>query len=261
MKRSIHLLSFLLLGATFMTACGPDDDDVKPVVDPQVKETALELNFDSRFGAGDFALGTSYQTASNDAITFSSMGYFVSNVELVRADGTSWKEPNSYHLIQVEDQEVRENFTIKNVPAGNYTKLRYMLGVDSVRNQSLDLAVGDLKLNNHMTWMWNTGYIFVHAKGTYQQPDSIPATQIYSYDIGKNGRQRMVELPMPTSITVSTEKTAKVHIYADMKKLFGGPNVIQVKNTFHIDGTPAASAASHLVADNAATMFSVNAIH
>lgn len=249
---------FFLSAGTFLTGCGDDDDTgkVKPEV-PVTKASTAELHFDSRFASEDFVLNKPYLTASNEQVEIGRFAYFISNVELVRADGSVFKEPNSYHLIQEEDQVKKESFRINNVPEGDYVKVRFFVGVDSARNATIDGAAGDLVPDNHMTWMWNTGFIFLSAKGIYINPDSATTRQVFEYNVGKNRSLRKVELTLPAATRIDTENNPKIRIHADAKTVFGGPNVIQVKTTHHIEGDPASSGAAVKVADNYATMFRI----
>ena len=261
MKLPAKLFGVMLLGANlFLAGCGNDKEtNVEPDT-PKVSMT--EVQFDNRFGNEDFALNKPYITASNEQIEeFTRISYFISNVELVRADGTTFKEPKSYHLIQEEDQINKTSFKVSNVPAGNYTKIRFMVGIDSVRNQSLDGATGDLTPDNHMTWMWNTGFIFLSTKGYYTDPAANPTRQVFEYNIGKNRSLRVVELAFPAAAAIDTDHNPKIQIKADAKTIFGGPNVIQVKTTDFIDGEPQSAADSKLVADNYAGMFSIISVN
>lgn len=255
MKKSSILSVFALSATVLFSACDSNEPD--PKVEPTVtKESSVELNFDNRYGADDFALDKSYTTAGNDQIKFERVGYYISNVELVKADGSTYKEPNSYHLVWLEESVAKETFKIKNVPADNYTKIRFMIGIDSVQNAQVP-GTGDLAPDSHMSWMWTTSYIFYAATGYYQDPAKTPAQQKFAYDIGHNGSMRQIELTLPGNTRIDNDHNPKVHIYADQKVAFGGPNVIDVKATPNIGGGPQDAAASKLVADNYATMFKI----
>lgn len=259
MKKNLNLLVLALTaGVLFSCDKDKDKDKAKPA-EPEAKVSSLQMQFDNRFGTEALELDKTYRTASNDQVKFARAGYFISNVELVNADGSVFKEPNSYHLIWVEDNTEKETFKIDNVPAGDYTKVRFMVGIDSVRNATIANATGDLSPDNHMTWMWDTGFIFFHSKGFYVHPDSSQA-QLFTYDVGKNRSLRQVELTLPNTTRVDLDNNPKVVVNADLKATFGGPNVINVVATPFIAGTPEFAAASKLVADNYATMFKIQSV-
>ncbi|MFC5271479.1 MbnP family protein [Adhaeribacter terreus] len=254
--------SFLLLAAgLFLSACDNDDDDKK--IEP-AQAASVELEFDSRFGTEDFARNATYVTQNGDSVAVGSVLYFVSNVELLKADGSAYKVPDSYYLIENADQKIREKVTLPNIPAGEYTRLRFMVGVDSTHNKTVANAVGDLTLENtHMTWDWNTGYIFLNVNGVYYNPASKTFDGLF-YEIGKDYSSRTVTLDLPAGtakMIVGEDHNPKIHIHANLKTIFGGPNVIDVKAQPRIDGTPQHAATSIKVADNYATMFKIDHVH
>ncbi|MBK0404906.1 hypothetical protein I5M27_18085 [Adhaeribacter sp. BT258] len=256
--------SFLLLAAgLLLSACDNDDDDKKVVPEEPAKSASVELEFDSRFGTEDFTRNKAYVNQHGDSVAVGSMLYFVSNVELLKADGSVYKVPDSYYLIENTDQKVREKVILPNIPAGEYTRLRFMVGVDSLRNKSINNAVGDLTISNHMTWEWSTGYMFLNLNGMYYNPASKTFEGLF-YEIGKDYNSRTIELDFPAStpkMLVNPEHSPKIHIHANVKTIFGGPNILDVKTEPRIDGTPQHAASSLKVADNYAAMFRIDHIH
>lgn len=113
-----------------------------------------------------FEFGEDYShPATGENINFERLNFYISNVKLKKADGTWWKENESYHLIKASAGNVNPSLTIKNIPNGEYTELAYMIGVDSTRNVS-GAQEGALSVSENMFWNWNSGYIFVKAEGT-----------------------------------------------------------------------------------------------
>ncbi len=150
MKSYIKLPVLLFLGTFLFAGCDKNDDKPKPADPPAVvKESSVEMYFDNRFGNEDFELEKIFTTANNDQVKLDRAGYYISNVELVKADGSTFKEPQSYHLIFLEEdtKTIKETFKIKNVPAADYVKIRFMVGVDSVQNETVP-ATGDLAFAN-----------------------------------------------------------------------------------------------------------------
>jgi hypothetical protein len=118
----------------------------------------LKIEFEHVFDTISFALNTkTFVTPNNDSVSFTKFKYYISNVKLLRADGTTYNENESYHLID-EETAASKTISINNVPFGSYTGISFMIGVDSTRNVSgsqtgaLDPALG-------MFWTWNSGYI------------------------------------------------------------------------------------------------------
>jgi hypothetical protein len=105
-----------------------------------------------------------YKNQSNEKFTISKFNYYISNVHLKKADGTTYIVPESYYLIRHMDGIT--SFTLKSVPSGTYTSFDFLIGVDSLRNVS-GIQSGALDPANNMFWDWNTGYIFFKMEGTF----------------------------------------------------------------------------------------------
>ncbi|MGO3307047.1 MAG: MbnP family protein, partial [Sphingobacterium sp.] len=56
--------------------------------------------------------------------------YYISNIKLYKADGSSFTVPqdDSYFMVDGSDKTTR--FTKVKVPEGDYTKVEFMIGVD-----------------------------------------------------------------------------------------------------------------------------------
>jgi hypothetical protein len=261
LQRKFRSFAALLLPSAFLfMAVNCEREAPKPTdLNPVSTESGVALNFDSRFGTEDFTLNKVYLNKNGDSVVIGSFRYFISNVQLVKTDGSIYKVPDSYYLMENAAEKVREKVSLQNIPSGEYTKLRFMVGIDSLRNQTIDNATGDLMPTNHMTWMWHTGFIFLNIKGQYYNPATAKFDGL-GYEIGKDYSSRVVELNFPAAtpkVQLGDGKSHEILINADVKTIFGGPNVMDVKAQPSIDGTPQQAANSVKVADNYATMFSL----
>lgn len=266
MNAKSKFIPALLFGAVALfSACDKEKEKVKPT-DPiaEAKTGAMEVHFDSRRSLNeDFVVNKNYLNANGDSVSLSTFKYFISNVELVRADGSTFQEPDSYHLLVAANTSASETFTISDIPAGTYSKIRFRVGVDAVRNSSTADKAGDLDKDHDMTWDWNTGYTFVLALGKYYKPGASPAFQDFTYLVGKDAQYRTVELafPAPTASTqISETHKPKMHLHANIFDIFGGPHVVDVKANPN-SSNPQFSALAPRIADNYAQMFRIDHIH
>jgi hypothetical protein len=101
--------------------------------------------------------------SGTDSMLFSNFKYYISNIQLVNVNGEIWSESQSYHLIDLSD-ETSSLLTIANVPKGDYSSVRFMIGIDSTKNVSGD-HTGSLNLNNGMYWNDTDGFQFVNLVG------------------------------------------------------------------------------------------------
>ncbi|MCB2377851.1 hypothetical protein LGH70_09680 [Hymenobacter sp. BT635] len=240
-------LGFILSAAASLTSC-TDDKDVAPVAGQ------MTLQLEHVAGSAPLTLnGTApYKTAAGDDFTVTTFRYYISNIKLGKADGTEFVQPESYYLID-EAKADSKIFTIPNVPAGDYTKLTFTIGVDSARNvagaQTGALAPSD------MFWKWDSGYIYTKLEGrSAQSPSGGILFHIGGFKKPNNTIRTVSPALGSSSIRVRNGSTPTVHLKADVLKMFTGPNTVRFATLSSTMGGPDAM----LIADNqAAGMFTV----
>lgn len=160
---SRSLLFALMLASIW--SCKKDDP-----VDNSSLPGEVKIQFEYVFGSNQmpWSIGeTLSHPKTGDTLTFTEFSFYVSNVRLQLADGSYWTEEESYHLICSKCQDASQ-FSLKNVPAGDYVGVEFLLGVDSARNVS-GAQTGALSPTFGMFWDWNTGYIMLKAEGSSPQ--------------------------------------------------------------------------------------------
>ncbi len=125
------------------------------------------ITVDAKVGNSDFALNTDF-TIEGKTYKFNKLRYWISNVSVVTSNGTEYKVPNSYFLMEetaavpVQDGDYtypankRESITVNNIPAGDYKTIKFSIGVDAKYNDNLSLQAGELSQLSGMTsisWM------------------------------------------------------------------------------------------------------------
>lgn len=167
MKR-IYMMSALALGMAIFASCKKDEVEPTPTT-PTATAADVELKIEHTWAGAEFVLGTDLVNVhTGDTLNFTTFKYYISNIKLKKADGSWWSESNSYHLLDVSTMGSTTSLTLANVPAGEYTDVQYVLGVDSTKNVS-GAQDGDLSPSKGMFWSWNTGYIMTKAEGTSPQ--------------------------------------------------------------------------------------------
>jgi len=260
------LIIALFIGAwNTIVSCEKED-----IIDANDKNT-VAIEFDNRVGAQKLALGTTtYKNSSNEEFTVTKFNYFISNISLKKDDGTVVKFPNDYFLVRQEDTKSLLA-TLKDVPAGNYKELSFIVGVDSTRSVSdVSLRTGVLDPTSYgddgMYWSWNSGYIFMKLEGVSSVvpagPSGIKAFQIHVGGYGGKtavapNNIRTITLPIATTATVRKNIAPELHLIVDVAKVFDGANKIQLATTNSIHNPAAAKP----VADNYTQMFLVDHVH
>ncbi len=121
-----------------------------------------------------------YTNATEDSFTVTKFNYYISNIRLTREDGSVYVESESYHLM--EHVTGNTSFAMKQVPPGNYRKVEFLIGVDSLRNVS-GVQQGDLNPGRGMFWNWEQGYLFFKLEGAFNTSNT-PLTADYAIHVG-----------------------------------------------------------------------------
>lgn len=254
----------VLVAFTFgIMACEESD-----TIDPNATND-LALEFENVVGDKALMLDdATYKNANGDEFTVSEFNYYVSNFKLKKTDGTIVTLPkdDNYFLIQ-ESKTASKIITLKNVPAGDYAEVSFVIGVDSLKSVSpVEERVGALAEGNGMYWRWNSGYIFVKMEGSSPQAPADPSGKnIYRFHIGGFGGYdsptvnniKTSTLALTTAAKVRADQSPTVHLIVDAMKLMNGStNVRMVENSTTMGG-----AFASVIAANYQNMFSVDHVH
>lgn len=179
----------------------------------------VKVEFEHTVNTLPFGLNADYITTSGDTIQYTTAKYYVSNVGFVRTDGTVWKAPNSYYLIDLTNEE-SALLSVTKVPNGDYTAVQFTIGVDSLHNVS-GSQTGALSVSNGLFWSWNSGYIFAKMEGTYHHGSSGNFAYHLGGFTGTSSCIREQEFDLGGAVmTVSPDATPQIHMNVDMMSLF-----------------------------------------
>ena len=243
-----------------LSACKKKDTVTDPPASNEPTPAAnakVIVSMNYTFGNDNFALQQWYKTENGDSLRIRKFVYYLSNIVLVKADGTRYTEPNSYHLLTFSNTST-PSFTLSDVPEGEYTKLEALIGVDSLRNCS-GSQTGDLDQAKGMFWTWNSGYIFSKLEGTSpKSPGNFDVTYHIGGFKGVNKTQRSISLPIgATALKASVTSAAQLLLKTDVAEVFKNPAKINVANTYYVMNEGAAAAS---IADNYKDMISVKGV-
>lgn len=252
MKSIIKAALFLFIGSTSMVSCKPDKEPVEPT--PTVKKGEVGIEITNYVGKDELKLdSTVHDLGNSQSIMITKFNYYISNVKVRKADGSLFAEEESYHLVTA-DKLSSSHFHLEDVPAGTYTSISFLIGVDSARNVD-GAQTGALDPANNMFWTWKTGYIMAKIEGF--SPQSGAPDQSLTYHIGgftgDNKGIREVTLTFATPLVVEDAKESTIELKADAGKWFA-PNTINFSSDFQVMSV---NAVSKKIADNYANMFSL----
>ena len=196
-----------------------------------------------------------YNNIFGEAFRVSKFKYYISNVSLENKT-VQQKEKESYHLADARDS-TSLGFSYP-VAMGEYKRLTFLLGVDSLRNCS-GAQAGALDPMNDMFWTWNSGYVMAKLEGI--SPAATAVTRRMEYHIGgyrnNNNVVQKIILLASTPIIITEGNTTAVIIETDISKWW------QTKDRITIAENPVCTTPGQMakrIAANYSNMFSIKNI-
>jgi hypothetical protein len=251
-----NILAVLAIAFTF-TACSNDDDNTP------TGEGSLKLEFDNVYKSADLAFNTAYTNTNGETVKVNKAKYIVSNIVLTKADGTTYTVPKSESYFIIDEATAASTLlTLPNIPAANYTKVSFGIGVD--QEQFLLGADGQGNFLAQaqaagMMWSWSAGYKFIAFEGTFTS-SAVTTDATFMLHTGKTGTDynyATVTLDLPENALVRTNITPQVHIMADLAQLIDGTNKINFADGAMVMG----GAKLALVTANIANVFEAHHVH
>ncbi|MFN6379613.1 MAG: MbnP family protein [Flavobacteriales bacterium] len=241
--KNTYLVAGVLAASILLFSCKKDEEEntTPTPVTPTVTYGEIELEMEHFFGASEFALNTPFTTAAGEQLTFTTAKYYVSNIALTKADGSTWRQEESYHLIDLSNPS-SALLHIHDVPTGDYTGLTFTVGVDSTRNVS-GAQEGALSVSNNMFWSWNSGYIFIKLEGS--SPASMSGS--FTYHLGGfQGANKALNTGSfnfgPAMLMVRENAAPVVHMMIDVAQTFdnsASPFSVATASNVHMPGANA----------------------
>ena len=179
--RKIKTILMAITTVAALSSCSKKDDnnDSTPA--------KVTLQFDHYVGAEKLTLGTDAAgakayTSNGQTLKFSEVEYVITNVVLVKADGS--KVP--YHTEDLDKGGFLINQAdaaslapvLNEIPSGDYKGIEFGLGVKKELNNlklqtqfpNFYRLTGEFKHSGIMHWEWANGYRFVKLEGWYSNP-------------------------------------------------------------------------------------------
>ncbi|MDO7877398.1 hypothetical protein Q5H93_21840 [Hymenobacter sp. ASUV-10] len=268
-------IALFLTAAALLSGCKDDDDQATPT-----GVGTVSFDVENVVGSLPLVLKTgTYTNAATERFTVSKFNYILSNFKLQKADGSEYAVPESYVLLSADATPNAASsgkaFTLKDIPAGDYTGLTFMVGVDAARNTA-GAQTGALATTNGMYWDWNQGYIFLKMEGSWQKPDG--TTGMVTYHLGgftePNNSLRTVAPTWPVggTLAVRADHAPEVHLNVNLLQLLNGATATDHVSfatlpMVHMPGAGASQLATNLSGSSSAattgtaSMFRIDHIH
>lgn len=213
--------------------------------------SALKIQFEHFFKDDSFELEKEYTLENGQKIKTNDIKYYISNI-VVLGDGIDdYTEENSYHLIDIKG---KTKVTFPYIPIGKYKGVKFFLGVDSVKNHTIDNS-GDLDPDGGMAWTWITGYRFFVIEGTFSS--TIKTDDALIYHIGEDKNLNKFEFNFTdegfTSVELKEGVQKIVKMKLDINEVFQNPNTLNLDEISKSTGGPDAEP----IGENLSTIFSI----
>ncbi|MHA0036318.1 MbnP family protein [Deinococcus sp. PESE-13] len=178
----------------------------------------LSLTLSLTDGQTPFLFDSALKVAGQD-LTVQEVKFYVSDVALVRADGTE-VPVRGLSLAQLKKGTTPQNIEIfkGEAPAGTYRGLRFNVGVPRALNHAdATTAKAPLSLEQGMYWAWNSGYIFFTLLGESN------GVKVANHVGGDSHRITvdLTDLQKPgTALRVAADGGLTVPVSLDLQKLY-----------------------------------------
>lgn len=207
----------------------------------------LELKVSLKVGDQPLVMGQNYQNPAGNIYSVNLLRFYLSNVALVRRDGSEVKV-DGLILAEFRPGGPVQDVTVMKaeVPAGDYAGVRFSVGVPrelnhmDAANQKAPLGVG-----SGMYWSWNAGYIFYRFEGKFMKGSTPTPFLIH---MGGDALMQNVDLADLETYSTPVKVPAgggSVRVTLDVAKLFssgagGEPYDLNVAKYTQVHGGPVA---------------------
>jgi len=229
------LVSIAIILLTVFWGCKSHDDSTPiPSSGSSTETSAISFHLHTYIGSNNEvdAYNAVYHNDDGRAISLSFAQLYISNIKLVKRDGSIYPISDTIILTDIVDQV----YKLGNVLIGNYKSVSFDVGLPSATNATVPTGT-PAKLNDVNMWFSNTAaannYIFMHAAGKIDTSVSKNGANgkmaPFEYKIGT--QSRLVHVTMPDqNVAVQPGTTAYIHILADYSELFKGINISDITN-------------------------------
>lgn len=267
MKIQIKNIFALLLMTIAFGACSSDDSS-DSIAEGETGD--LGLFFDNGVNGDALILGNSYTNSNGEKLTIDRFNYIVSNIILIKADGSEYIYPKQESYFVISQEASLFNVDLENVPAGDYTQIKFGIGVDQqqyLQGETAQQSFWDLAAEHNLTWTWSTGYRFINFEGTFStiaSPETSYNFQVHQGSNSATDNYREVTLNLPNRALVRKDMTPSIHLKTDVNVLLDGTTKIKLSNNINEAGTSASVMGGEnliTIAGNSQAMFKVDHVH
>jgi cytochrome c peroxidase len=213
----------------------------------------LEITFAPRFNGAPLAFDwLTNQTAAGQTVSVTRLDFLVSDIVLHRTDGR-WLAPSN-QFAYISAREGRTNFTVENMPLGNFDRIRFDIGVlPAVNHADAAQWPAEHPLNaevNQMYWSWSREYVFLALEGAWQNGAKQSG---FSYHLATDRQLMTIELP----VALNTGGDLELQVALDVDKILSGVKPIRLSDATDTTHSRANDSLAAQLRENARQAFSI----
>ena len=224
---------------------------------PSSKTGTLKISFINTANGKPIVLRDSlYSNYFGEKYSISKLKYYISNI-VITANGNA-SNMGGYYLVNAASDE--NSFEISLQP-GNYNNLRFLLGVDSIRNCS-GAQTGALDPMNDMFWTWNSGYVMFKLEGN--SPSSTSDLNRIEHHLGGYKGTNNVATEISLDLTAKNSLEIKPGVTSELIIETNLDNYWHSNADIKISELPVCMITGELakkIASNFKNLFSIKSIH
>lgn len=211
---SMKYLSLVALSVVLLFSACQDDDD--PVTGEDVATT---INFRAEYDDTDLIIqSTTYDYPNGEKLKATLFQYYISDLELLPADGGAAVRLTDIDLIRYQAETDGSVATRTfDVPAGDYTGLRFGLGVKPELNaMDPNQFAADFVLNETQFWNANARYVFAKIEANADLEDDGTFDTGLTYHLGADALYTTITFT--GNFTINSGANPELNIVADVLK-------------------------------------------
>ncbi|HMN32666.1 MAG TPA: hypothetical protein PKA54_04780 [Chitinophagaceae bacterium] len=144
--------------------------------------------------------------------------YYLSNFEFTDLSGHTYKSSKVFYINADKDETC--NFSFSDIPSGHYSKIQFLVGLDTAHNKTdfLDPTVE----NANMAWpdMMGGGYHFIKFEGLFNANN---ANNGFALHLGTNGLAVPINIEKP--FTIFKDKSSTLLLNMNLNEWFRSPEI------------------------------------
>jgi hypothetical protein len=230
---------FIVLGCiSLFTACKKEETTPLTTITESVPTGLLKFHLHTFIGDQEVdAYGIETQMPDGRLITLQMAQMYISDIQLVKLDGSLYTVPSNGVLKVFESESV----TIGKVAVGNYKSVRFKVGLTPSVNKLEPTTTGYTNLLNQLEMWFSSkaqpeGYVFLNFAGRIDTTANRSGEQVpFVYKIGTDANTVQIEMPQQ-NFSIFKDVVGYVHMKIEYDKLFEGIDLTDNKN-LHVKTT------------------------